>query len=103
MVLLQVLSDTATDDTAFSLFEKLSPKFFIRLGIDIVSVFVLIRFIYYPAHKSREYFFTFFIFKTRFLSYRNPSGLANKPRNVINFGLNIFSLGLDLASFDLVH
>jgi hypothetical protein len=61
MALLQVLTDTISDGS-FSLFEKLSAKFFIRLGIDFLSVFVLIRFIYFPAHKSREYFFTFFIF-----------------------------------------
>src|ERR1041385_8956291 len=65
MVLLQALSDTtsavSTVET-FSLFEKLSPKFFMRLGINLFSVFLLVRFIYFPAHKSREYFFTFFIF-----------------------------------------
>jgi hypothetical protein len=62
MALLQVLSDSTASDTAFSLFEKLSPKFFIRLAIDFISMMVLIRLIYFPAHKSREYFFTFFIF-----------------------------------------
>src|SRR5690242_13922531 len=63
MVILQILSDTtSTSESAFSLFEKLSPKFFMRLTIDIVSMFILVRLIYFPAHKSREYFFTFFIF-----------------------------------------
>jgi len=64
MVLLQALSDTtaATSVETFSMFEKLSPKFFMRLAINIVSMFLLVRFIYFPAHKSREYFFTFFIF-----------------------------------------
>ncbi len=61
MVLLQTI-DTDTAGQAFSLFEKLGPKFFIRLGIDILSVFILIRFIYYPIYKNREFFFTFFIF-----------------------------------------
>src|ERR1044072_3686019 len=61
MALLQVLADTLSDES-FSLFDKLSGKFFMRLAIDIASVFLLIRFIYFPAHKSREYFFTFFIF-----------------------------------------
>jgi len=64
MVLLQALSDTtsATSVETFSMFEKLSQKFFMRLAINIVSMFLLVRFIYFPAHKSREYFFTFFIF-----------------------------------------
>ena len=63
MVLLQALSDsTMAVDATFTLFEKLSPKFFMRLGINLVSMIVLVRMIYFPAHKSREYFFTFFIF-----------------------------------------
>jgi hypothetical protein len=49
-------------ETGFSLFNKLSPKFFLRLIIDIASVFVLIRFVYFPIYRSREYVFTFFIF-----------------------------------------
>lgn len=61
MVLLQALND---DNVAngFSLFEKLGPKFFIRLSIDLVSVFILIRFLYFPVYKNRENFFTLFIF-----------------------------------------
>jgi hypothetical protein len=61
MLLLQALNEE-TVGTAFNLFEKLSLKFFSRLLIDFVSVFILIRFIYYPIYKNREFFFTFFIF-----------------------------------------
>jgi len=61
MLLLQALNEE-TVGTAFNLFEKLSLKFFTRLLIDFVSVFILIRFIYYPIYKNREFFFTFFIF-----------------------------------------
>ena len=61
MILLQELN-TQNADTAFQLFEKLSPKFFYRLLIDIISVFILIRFIYFPIYRNREYVFTFFIF-----------------------------------------
>ena len=46
----------------WELFNKLSSKFFIRLAVDLISVFVLIRFIYYPSYKTREMFFSFFIF-----------------------------------------
>jgi hypothetical protein len=61
MVLLQELTEE-TISTGFTLFEKLGPKFFIRLAINLASVFILIRFIYFPAYKNRENFFTLFIF-----------------------------------------
>lgn len=60
MILLQDLQEPMT--SGWELFNRLSPKFFIRLGIDFVSVFILIRFIYYPSYRNREFFFTFFIF-----------------------------------------
>lgn len=44
------------------LLDKVSDKFFIRLLIDLVSVIVLIRFIYFPIYKKKDYFFTFFLF-----------------------------------------
>lgn len=61
MILLQELTEEAASN-GFALFEKLGPKFFIRLGINLASVFILIRFIYYPVYKNRENFFTLFIF-----------------------------------------
>ncbi len=61
MVLLQELTEEAVN-TGFTLFEKLGQKFFIRLAINLVSVFILIRFIYFPVYKNRENFFTLFIF-----------------------------------------
>lgn len=62
MVLLQALNDTVAAVEPANFLEKLGGKFFTRLGINILSVLILVRFIYFPAHKSREYFFTFFIF-----------------------------------------
>jgi hypothetical protein len=61
MVLLQEISTEAME-TGFTLFEKLSPKFFIRLTVNLVAVFILVRFIYFPIYRNREYIFTFFIF-----------------------------------------
>lgn len=61
MLLLQIL-DAESIATTFTLFDKLSKKFFMRLSIDFISVFVLIRLIYYRIYKNREFFFTFFIF-----------------------------------------
>lgn len=60
MYLLQETQDVVSG--GWELFNKLSSKFFIRLAIDLVSVFILIRFIYYPSYKTREMFFSFFIF-----------------------------------------
>jgi hypothetical protein len=42
--------------------DKNSLDFIVRLAINLVSSFVLIRFIYYPIYRNREYFFTFIIF-----------------------------------------
>jgi|SRR4051812_20861795 len=61
MLLLQALNDESTS-SGFQFFEKLGPKFFYRLAIDFVAVFILVRFIYFPVYKNRENFFTFFIF-----------------------------------------
>jgi hypothetical protein len=61
MLLLQALDPEITGG-GFELFNKLSEKFFIRLGVNLVSVFILIRFVYFPIYRSREYVFTFFIF-----------------------------------------
>ncbi|MCB0429559.1 MAG: DUF4956 domain-containing protein [Flavobacteriales bacterium] len=61
MLLVELLNEDNTRE-AFTLFNKLSEKFFVRLAVDFASVFVLVRLIYYPIYRNREYFFTFFIF-----------------------------------------
>lgn len=61
MLLLQALDPDVTG-SGFELFNKLSEKFFIRLGVNLISVFILVRFVYFPIYRSREYIFTFFIF-----------------------------------------
>jgi hypothetical protein len=62
MTLLQLAADAATSLTGFEEMKKISFKILFRLLIDITSVFVLIRLIYYPIYKHRDLFFTFFIF-----------------------------------------
>lgn len=57
-----LLQDAEAITTGMALFDKLSLKFFVRLAVDLVSVFILIRFIYYPNYRTKEFFFTFFIF-----------------------------------------
>jgi len=62
MTLLQLANDIAPALTGYEELQKLSSKILLRLLIDLVSVFVLVRFIYYPIYKHRELFFTYFIF-----------------------------------------
>ncbi len=62
MTLLQLANDVAPVFTGFEELQKISSKIFLRLFIDLVSVFILVRFIYYPIYKHRELFFTYFIF-----------------------------------------
>ncbi len=61
MTLLQIATDEVSIEGMDALM-KISGKFGWRLLIDLCSVFVLVRFIYYPLYKHRELFFTFFIF-----------------------------------------
>ncbi len=37
-------------------------ELFLRFIINFVSVLLLVRFIYYPVHKQKDYLFTFFLF-----------------------------------------
>lgn len=62
MTLLQLATDASASLTGFEEMKKISLKIIFRLLIDISSVFVLIRIIYYPIYKHRDLFFTFFIF-----------------------------------------
>lgn len=60
--LLQSVNETVAATQGMEELAKMSGKFGWRLLIDFASVFILIRFIYYPLYKHRELFFTFFIF-----------------------------------------
>jgi len=44
------------------IFDKLSDKFFLRLLIDVATMFVLIRLIYFPIYRKKDFFFTYFLF-----------------------------------------
>lgn len=61
MTLLQIVNETIplTDMEALT---RMSSKIGFRLLIDLFSVFVLVRFIYYPIYGHREFFFMFVIF-----------------------------------------
>lgn len=62
MTLLQLATDVSSVLTGYEEIQKISSKILFRLLIDIFSVFILIRLIYYPIYKHRDLFFTFFIF-----------------------------------------
>jgi len=57
------LSSMAITDSFFSLAsDHLSFYFFLRLLVNIISMIILIRFIYFPVYRKSDYFFTFFMF-----------------------------------------
>ena len=60
LILLQTQELVEASD--FQALQKVSLKLFYRLLIDFVSVFVLVRGVYYHVYKRTELFFTFFIF-----------------------------------------
>lgn len=61
MDLLQIANEEVLSASA-DIFDKLSKKFFIRLAIDLSSVLILIRFIYFQVYKTKDLFFTYIIF-----------------------------------------
>lgn len=62
MTLLQIATDTELAASGLDAVLKMASKISWRLVIDLSSVVILIRFIYYPIYKHRDLFFTFFIF-----------------------------------------
>ncbi len=48
--------------STFEMFDKLSDKFFWRLLIDVISMIVIVRFIYFRIYRKKDYLFTFFLF-----------------------------------------
>ena len=62
MLFLDIISEINSYVLNFDLFEKLGDKFFIRLIINCLSIFVLIRLVYYPIYRKKDYFFTYFLF-----------------------------------------
>lgn len=48
--------------TGIDAVQKLSLKLLARLVIDLLSAFILIRFVYFKIYKRSDLFFTFFIF-----------------------------------------
>jgi len=64
-------------------------EFFIRLFINFFSVFVLIRFIYYPNNGQQEYFFTFILMSL--IVFLVASSL-DRVRVELGFALGLFAV-----------
>lgn len=43
-------------------FDRMSARLFTRLAVDLISLFILIRFIYFRNYKRTDLFLTFFVF-----------------------------------------
>jgi hypothetical protein len=61
MTLLQIVNENVVTDNIEAII-KMSSKIGFRLLIDLISVIILVRFIYYPIYKHREFFFMYVIF-----------------------------------------
>lgn len=59
--LLQILDNTVSPD-AVDAVVKLAVRILFRLSIDLLTVFILVRWIYFPIYRHREFFFMFTIF-----------------------------------------
>ena len=60
-LILQV-ADESVVSTGIDAFMKITTKLGLRFLVDFISVFVLIRLVYFPIYKKRELFFTYFVF-----------------------------------------
>lgn len=61
MTLLQ-LSNDLSNGMDLEAIQKITSKLGIRLIIDLLSIILLVRLVYYRVYKKTELFFTFFIF-----------------------------------------
>src|SRR5215204_4290980 len=61
MTLLQMLNENIVVENVDAL-TKISYKMIFRILIDLATVFVLVRYIYFPIYKHKEFFFMFVIF-----------------------------------------
>ncbi|MCW5908471.1 MAG: DUF4956 domain-containing protein [Chitinophagales bacterium] len=57
------VSDEAVKQFAFFGIEGIG-EFLLRYGINLLVTFILVRIIYYPRHRNKDFVFTFFLFNT---------------------------------------
>jgi hypothetical protein len=82
------------DEAFFSIsIERFNLAFFSRLLIDLVSMFILIRLIYFPVYKRRDHVFTFFMFNITIFIITNLLNAKSGFSTGAAFGLfAVFSL-----------
>jgi len=61
LTILQVATDPANGISLEGI-AKISSRMGLRLLIDLATVYILVRLIYFPIYRQREYFFMFVIF-----------------------------------------
>jgi len=61
MILLQDI-DMETAQNAVALFDKITVKLFQRLGVNLFSLIILVRFVYLPSYRNRENVFAYIVF-----------------------------------------
>jgi hypothetical protein len=62
MTLLQIAADAGVTPTGMEAMLRFASKIGFRLLIDLATITVLVRLIYYPLYKQSEFFFMFVIF-----------------------------------------
>jgi hypothetical protein len=73
--------------------EKFSLAFFTRLLIDLISMVILIRFIYLPVYNRRDHLFTFFMFNIAIFMITNLLSVKSGISTGAAFGMfAVFSL-----------
>ncbi len=60
LAILQVSDEVVV--TGVDALQKISGKLMFRFAIDLLSIIILIRFVYFPVYKKREFYLTFFVF-----------------------------------------
>lgn len=60
-----------------------------KFAIDLVVVYVLIRKIYYPIHKKKDFLFTYFLFNVLIFFL---CGLLNSVKLSTGFGFGLFAI-----------
>ena len=63
MMLLDIIKEPMTFTQLFELkwFDDDVYKLFFRLGINLFFIIIVIRFLYYPKSKRKDFLFTYFI------------------------------------------
>lgn len=60
-LILQIVDEISASN-GIDAFMKIATKLGLRFLVDFISVFILIRFVYFSIYKKHELFFTYFIF-----------------------------------------